>query len=102
MEVWAQAFPSSSDAGSGAVPTLTQLLQGERHHSRTSQDQGLLDNFHDLNKMIGRRYKRANGVSRNLLLKTLHLEPASTGSNVDLAVQQRVPVTMAGSGTVFA
>ncbi|KAG7263894.1 hypothetical protein CRUP_027495, partial [Coryphaenoides rupestris] len=74
---------ATSDPGVGsetapAVSTLTQLLQGERHHSRTTQDQGLLDNFHDLDKMIGQRYKRANGVSRSLLLKTLHLEPAYT------------------------
>ncbi|XP_030236281.1 uncharacterized protein si:ch211-14c7.2 [Gadus morhua] len=98
MDVLSEAFPSSgqlaSDPGtgsgmvptltsetgveSGTVPTLTQLLQGERHHSRTTQDQGLLDNFHDLNKMIGQRYKRTNGVSRDLLLKTLYLEPAYT------------------------
>lgn len=40
----------------------------------------LLDSFHDLNKMICRRYKRANGVSRDLLLKTLHLEQPHTVS----------------------
>lgn len=40
----------------------------------------LLDSFHDLNKMIGQRYKRANGVSRDLLLKTLHLEQPHTVS----------------------
>nr|XP_008289326.1 PREDICTED: midasin-like [Stegastes partitus] len=79
--VFAEAFPrlpgsSSSDSRDlGAVPTLTQLLRG-----RTSQDQGLLDSFHDLNKMIGRRYKRANGVSRDLLLRTLHLEQPQTES----------------------
>ncbi|XP_054868298.1 retinitis pigmentosa 1-like 1 protein [Amphiprion ocellaris] len=76
VEVFAEAFPSlpgPSCSDLAAVPTLTQLLRG-----RTSQDQGLLDSFHDLNKMIGQRYKRANGVSRDLLLKTLHLEQPQT------------------------
>ncbi|XP_051813695.1 uncharacterized protein si:ch211-14c7.2 [Acanthochromis polyacanthus] len=74
--VFAEAFPSlpgPSCSDLAAVPTLTQLLRG-----RTSQDQGLLDSFHDLNKMIGQRYKRASGVSRDLLLKTLHLEQPHT------------------------
>ncbi|XP_053279053.1 DNA ligase 1 [Pleuronectes platessa] len=71
--VFAEAFPSPPGSPQGdphPVPTLTQLLRGG-----ASQDQGLLDGFHDLNKMIGQRYKRANGVSRDLLLTTLHLEP---------------------------
>lgn len=70
--VFAKAFPSlpaSSSSDLDTVPTLTQILRG-----RADQDQGLLDSFHDLNKMICQRYKRANGVSRDLLLKTLHLE----------------------------
>ncbi|XP_028276472.1 uncharacterized protein LOC114445548 [Parambassis ranga] len=73
--IFAEAFPplpaspSSDPCDLSTVPTLTQLLRGT-----ASQDQGLLDSFHDLNKMIGQRYKRANGVSRDLLLKTLHLE----------------------------
>ncbi|XP_041797259.1 uncharacterized protein si:ch211-14c7.2 [Chelmon rostratus] len=79
--VFAEAFPSLPASSSSdprdldAVPTLTQLLRG-----KASQDQGLLDSFHDLNKMICRRYKRANGVSRDLLLKTLHLEQPHTES----------------------
>ncbi|XP_044059619.1 uncharacterized protein si:ch211-14c7.2 [Siniperca chuatsi] len=79
--VFAEAFPSLPGSSSSVpcdldtVPTLTQLLRG-----RASQDQGLLDSFHDLNKMICQRYKRANGVSRNLLLKTLHLELPHTES----------------------
>ncbi|XP_072248189.1 uncharacterized protein [Leuresthes tenuis] len=79
--VFAEAFPPLPDPSSSdscdlvAVPTLTQLLRG-----RTSQDQGLLDGFHDLNKMIGQRYKRANGVSRDLLLRTLHLEQPHTAN----------------------
>nr|XP_046245881.1 uncharacterized protein si:ch211-14c7.2 isoform X2 [Scatophagus argus] len=72
--VFAEAFPSSPGSSSrDAVPTLTQFLRGT-----ASQDQGLLDSFHDLNKMICQRYKRANGVSRDLLLKTLHLEQPHT------------------------
>ncbi|XP_030601167.1 uncharacterized protein LOC115791178 [Archocentrus centrarchus] len=73
--VFAEAFPSLTGSSSSdpcdlkTVPTLSQLLRGG-----ASRDQGLLDSFHDLNKMIGQRYKRANGVSRYLLLKTLHLE----------------------------
>ncbi|GLD52787.1 spore wall protein 2 [Lates japonicus] len=79
--VFAEAFPSVPGSSTSdfcdldTVPTLTQLLRG-----RASQDQGLLDSFHDLNKMIGQRYKRANGVSRDLLLKTLHLEQPHTES----------------------
>ncbi|XP_035011189.2 uncharacterized protein si:ch211-14c7.2 isoform X2 [Hippoglossus stenolepis] len=76
--VFAEAFPSPPGSSPGdlhAVPTLAQLLRGG-----ASQDQGLLDGFHDLNKMIGQRYKRANGVSRDLLLTTLHLEPPPTDS----------------------
>ncbi|XP_034557636.1 eukaryotic translation initiation factor 5B [Notolabrus celidotus] len=69
--VFAEAFPSlQSSSDLDSVPTLTQILRGG-----ADQDQGLLDSFHDLNKMICQRYKRANGVSRDLLLKTLHLEP---------------------------
>ncbi|KAM6987723.1 uncharacterized protein LKV04_010535 isoform 2-T2 [Tautogolabrus adspersus] len=70
--VFAEAFPSLPDSSSSdldTVPTLTQILRG-----RADQDQGLLDSFHDLNKMICQRYKRANGVSRDLLRRTLHLE----------------------------
>ncbi|XP_035536494.1 uncharacterized protein si:ch211-14c7.2 [Morone saxatilis] len=79
--VFAEAFPSLPGASSSdpcdlhTVPTLTQLLRG-----KASQDQGLLDSFHDLNKMICQRYKRANGVSRDLLLKTLHLQQPHTES----------------------
>ncbi|XP_029965088.1 uncharacterized protein LOC115401069 [Salarias fasciatus] len=79
--IFTEAFPSlpapsSSDPRDlNTVPTLTQLLRG-----RASQDQGLLDSFHDLNKMIGQRYKRASGVSRDLLLRTLHLEPPHSES----------------------
>ncbi|KAM3615605.1 uncharacterized protein V6R79_004927 [Siganus canaliculatus] len=73
--IFADAFPSPPASSSSdscdldAVPTLTQLLRGGAGH-----DQGLLDSFHDLNKMICQRYKRANGKSRDLLLKTLQLE----------------------------
>nr|XP_019944205.1 PREDICTED: uncharacterized protein LOC109630435 [Paralichthys olivaceus] len=76
--VFTEAFPSlpgSPPCDFDTVPTLTQLLRG-----RASQDQGLLDGFHDLNKMIGQRYKRASGVSRDLLLTTLPLEPPPTES----------------------
>ncbi|KAK2913027.1 hypothetical protein Q8A73_007140 [Channa argus] len=81
VSVFAEAFPSlpgsspSDPCDLNTVPTLTQLLRG-----RASQDHWLLDSFHDLNKMIGQRYKRDAGVSRHLLLKTLHLEQPQTES----------------------
>lgn len=40
----------------------------------------LLDSFHDLNKIICQRFTRANGISRELLLKTLQLEQQQTVS----------------------
>ncbi|XP_026170292.1 uncharacterized protein LOC113134914 [Mastacembelus armatus] len=79
--VFAEAFPSLPGSSSSdpcdldTVPTLTQLLRGT-----ASQDQGLLDSFHDLNKIIGQRYKRASSASRGVLLKTLHLEQPQTES----------------------
>ncbi|KAF7666481.1 hypothetical protein LDENG_00106950 [Lucifuga dentata] len=78
--VFSEAFPSlpGLSCDPDTVSTLTQLLRGNQHHSRASQDQGLLDSFHNLNKMIGQRYKRANSMSRDLLLQTLHLEHAGT------------------------
>ncbi|XP_062417249.1 uncharacterized protein si:ch211-14c7.2 [Pungitius pungitius] len=74
--VFGEAFPSppcpSSDdpCDLHTVPTLSHLFR-----ARASHDLGLLDGFHDLNKMICQRYRRANGVSRDLLLRSLHLEP---------------------------
>ncbi|XP_028320667.1 uncharacterized protein LOC114474496 isoform X2 [Gouania willdenowi] len=69
--VFAQAFPSlSSSQCDSSVPTLGVLLRGGARH-----DQGLLDGFHDLDKMIGRRFKRANAASRDQLLRTLQMEP---------------------------
>ncbi|XP_013871411.1 uncharacterized protein si:ch211-14c7.2 [Austrofundulus limnaeus] len=91
--VFAEAFPSPPAASPGdpcdldAIPTLTQLLGG-----RAGQDQRLLNHFHDLNKMIGRSYKRASRTSRDLLLKTFHLQqplvesrPASWTTNRHLS-----------------
>ena len=43
----------------------------------------LLDGFHDLNKMIGWRYKRANAVSCELLLQSLHLDQHARVSGVN-------------------
>ncbi|KAM8903473.1 uncharacterized protein AB9W97_007616 isoform 2-T2 [Spinachia spinachia] len=74
--VFGEAFPSPPCLSSGdpcdlhTVPTLSQLFR-----ARASHDLGLLDGFHDLNKMICQRYRRANSVSRDLLLRSLHLEP---------------------------
>ncbi|XP_068173840.1 uncharacterized protein si:ch211-14c7.2 [Antennarius striatus] len=86
VAVVVEAFPSLPPVSSSdpcdldSVPTLTQLLKG-----KASQDQGLLDSFHDLNKMICQRYKRANSVSCDLLLKTLHLvQPQSASGAASL------------------
>ncbi|XP_030007256.1 retinitis pigmentosa 1-like 1 protein [Sphaeramia orbicularis] len=72
--VFANAFPSPTTSDDPRdpqpVPTLTQLLRGTR-----DQDQGLLDSFHDLNRMIVQRNQRVGGVSRDHLLKTLQLQP---------------------------
>ncbi|XP_056139609.1 uncharacterized protein si:ch211-14c7.2 isoform X2 [Lampris incognitus] len=79
--VFVEAFPSLPGVSScdpDTVPTLTQLLGGSQYHAGTGQDQGLLDSFHDLNRMIGQRYKRASGVSRDLLLKALRLHQDRT------------------------
>ncbi|MEQ2278765.1 hypothetical protein AMECASPLE_002431, partial [Ameca splendens] len=73
--VFAEAFPSlpsfspDDPCDLEGVPTLTQLLLG-----KARQDQGLLDSFHDLNKMIGQSHKRSKSASQNLLLKTLRLQ----------------------------
>ncbi|RVE65203.1 hypothetical protein OJAV_G00133180 [Oryzias javanicus] len=80
--VFTEAFPTPPDSpGSDpcdpcdldAIPTLTQLLRG-----KATQDLSFLDSFHDLNKMIGQRYKRGSSVSRQLLLQTLHLQDPET------------------------
>ncbi|MEQ2261862.1 hypothetical protein XENORESO_017018, partial [Xenotaenia resolanae] len=73
--VFAEAFPSlpsfspDDPCDLEGVPTLTQLLLG-----KARQDQGILDSFHDLNKMIGQSHKRSKSASQNLLLKTLRLQ----------------------------
>nr|XP_057935721.1 uncharacterized protein si:ch211-14c7.2 [Doryrhamphus excisus]XP_057935722.1 uncharacterized protein si:ch211-14c7.2 [Doryrhamphus excisus] len=78
--LFTSAFPSLPDLPScdpgdpEVIPTLTQLLGGS-----SGQEQRLLDGFHDLSKMIVHRYKRGSGgVSRDLLLRSLHVEQPST------------------------
>ncbi|CAF88904.1 unnamed protein product, partial [Tetraodon nigroviridis] len=81
VAVFAEAFPSlpsppSSDpCDLDTVSTLAQILRGKASHEK-----GLLDSFHDLNKIICQRFARANGLSRELLLKTLQLEQQQTVS----------------------
>ncbi|XP_029536377.2 uncharacterized protein LOC115141550 [Oncorhynchus nerka] len=74
-KVFVEAFPSLSVPlyDRDAVPTLSQLLRGVLDHESSAEDHGLLDGFHDLNKMFGLKYKRANAVSREPLLQSLHL-----------------------------
>ncbi|XP_027855275.1 uncharacterized protein LOC114133500 [Xiphophorus couchianus] len=76
VAVFAEAFPSLPSVSPGvpcdleAVPTLTQLLRGQAR-----QDQGLLDSFHDLNKMIDQSHKKSSSASQNLVVQTLQLQP---------------------------
>ncbi|XP_072315988.1 uncharacterized protein [Eucyclogobius newberryi] len=82
--VFTAAFPSppacsSSGPWDSTVPTLTQLLRAHEGPREGSPDRGLLDVFHDLNKMIVQGYKQASGVSRELLQRSLSLSPPSTG-----------------------
>ncbi|XP_023207044.1 uncharacterized protein LOC102218229 [Xiphophorus maculatus] len=76
VAVFAEAFPSLPSVSPGdpcdleAVPTLTQLLRG-----RARRDQGLLDSFHDLNKMIDQSHKKSSSASQNLVVQTLQLQP---------------------------
>ncbi|TNN01212.1 hypothetical protein fugu_010594 [Takifugu bimaculatus] len=64
VAVFAEAFPSLPGSSSsdpcdlGAVSTLTQILR-----EKASQEKGLLDSFHDLNKIICQRFTKANGIS---------------------------------------
>ncbi|CDQ66169.1 unnamed protein product [Oncorhynchus mykiss] len=73
--VFVEAFPSLSTPlyDRDAVPMLSQLLRGILDHESSAEDHGLLDGFHDLKKMFGLKYKRANAVSRERLLQSLHL-----------------------------
>ncbi|XP_014069603.2 uncharacterized protein [Salmo salar] len=79
-KVFVEAFPSLSSPpyDRDAVPTLSQLLRGVLDHESFAEDHGLLDGFHDLNKMFGLKYKRANAVSRERLLQSLHLDQCNT------------------------
>ncbi|XP_055752358.1 uncharacterized protein LOC129832365 [Salvelinus fontinalis] len=79
-KVFVEAFPSLSTPlyDRDAVPTLSQLLRGVLDHESSAEDHGLLDGFHDLNKMFGLKYKRANAVSRERLLQSLHLGQCNT------------------------
>ncbi|XP_055082181.1 trichohyalin [Periophthalmus magnuspinnatus] len=85
--VFTAAFPSppvwsTADPRNCRVPTLTQLLRGRVGPEEGSPEQGLLDAFHDLNKMIVQGYKQASGVSQQLLQKSLSLLPPNTGVGV--------------------
>ncbi|KAL0972858.1 hypothetical protein UPYG_G00195600 [Umbra pygmaea] len=77
--VFFEAFssPNTPCCGNEAVPTLSQLLKSVLDHESSAKDHGLLDDFHDLNKMIGLKYKRGNAVSRERLLHSLKLGQCS-------------------------
>ncbi|KAM9442957.1 uncharacterized protein ACWYII_014741 isoform 1-T3 [Salvelinus alpinus] len=78
--VFVESFPSLSTPlyDRDAVPMLSQLLRSILDHESSAEDHGLLDGFHDLNKMFGLKYKRANAVSRERLLQSLHLGQCNT------------------------
>ncbi|XP_041730746.1 uncharacterized protein LOC121562586 [Coregonus clupeaformis] len=78
--VFVEAFPSLSTPlyDCDAVPMLSQLLRGILDHESSAEDHGLLDRFHDLNNIFGLKYKRANAVSRECLLQSLHLGQCNT------------------------
>ncbi|XP_010890260.2 uncharacterized protein si:ch211-14c7.2 isoform X2 [Esox lucius] len=78
--VFVEAFSSQSTppCDCEAVPTLGQLLRSVLDHESSAKDHGLLDGFHDLNKMIGLKYKRANTVSRERLLHSLQIGLCNT------------------------
>ncbi|XP_057685075.1 uncharacterized protein LOC130911246 [Corythoichthys intestinalis] len=76
--LFAVAFPTPATSApqhpDDVIPTLMQLLQ-ER-----GQEQRLLDGFQDVSKMSIPRYKQGGGVSRGLLLTSLHVERPNTDS----------------------
>ncbi|XP_029528904.2 uncharacterized protein LOC115137040 isoform X1 [Oncorhynchus nerka] len=78
--VFVESFPSLSTSlyDRDAVPMLSQLLRGILDHESSAEDHGLLDGFHDLKKMFGLKYKRANAVSHERLLQSLHLGQCDT------------------------
>ncbi|XP_072551578.1 uncharacterized protein [Salminus brasiliensis] len=75
--VFLEAFPfvDSSSGDTDCVPTLKELLQRPAENSRAAppQNQSLLDGLQDLDRMIDVKYKRAESLSRKLLLQSLHL-----------------------------
>ncbi|XP_061916615.1 uncharacterized protein si:ch211-14c7.2 [Entelurus aequoreus] len=78
--LFASAFPPLPDStprdpgDPDVIPTLTQLLVGSG-----GQEQRLLGGFADISKMRVHRYKGGSGgVSRDLLLRSLHVEPPGT------------------------
>ncbi|KAG9272893.1 hypothetical protein AMEX_G11968 [Astyanax mexicanus] len=80
--VFLAAFPSvdSSSEDVDYVPTLKELLQrpAENNRAARSQNQSLLDGLQDLDRMIDVKYKRAESLSRKLLLQSLHLGTVSS------------------------
>ncbi|XP_055003801.1 uncharacterized protein LOC129407239 [Boleophthalmus pectinirostris] len=81
--VFTAAFPlppawSTADSPDSRVPTLTQLLRGHVGPEEGSPERGLLDPFHDLNKMIVQRYKQVSRVSQELLQRSLSLASPNT------------------------
>ncbi|XP_052437620.1 uncharacterized protein LOC127977019 [Carassius gibelio] len=92
--VFLEAFPSEKSPCEDPehIPTLKQLLQGPAENSNTGEhkEQSLLDGLQDLNRMIGVKYKRAESLSRKLLLQSLHLQhPSSECATVRLKTSAR-------------
>ncbi|KAL7870705.1 hypothetical protein SRHO_G00082020 [Serrasalmus rhombeus] len=80
--VFLEAFPSvnATCGETDCVPTLKELLQGPAENNRPTkpQSQSLLDGLQDLDRMIDVKYKRAESLSRKLLLQSLHLGAVSS------------------------
>ncbi|XP_036441696.1 uncharacterized protein si:ch211-14c7.2 [Colossoma macropomum] len=80
--VFLEAFPSvdSTCGETDCVPTLKELLQRPAENNRAAkpQSQNLLDGLQDLDRMIDVKYKRAESLSRKLLLQSLHLGAVSS------------------------
>ncbi|XP_016318713.1 uncharacterized protein LOC107670587 [Sinocyclocheilus anshuiensis] len=92
--VFLEAFPSEKSPCEDPeyIPTLKQFLQGPAENSNTGEhkEQSLLDGLQDLDRMIGVKYKRAESLSRKLLLQSLHLErPSSECVTVRLKTSAR-------------
>ncbi|XP_066560031.1 uncharacterized protein LOC136749532 [Amia ocellicauda] len=72
-----ESFPSETPPSceTESIPTLYQLLRGQRGHTDTAGEQrSWLEGLQDVNEMIGLKFRWPESVSQTLLLQSLHLE----------------------------